>query len=439
MAESLRILQICHKPPRPAVDGGCIAMDSLTSGLLLEGHRVKVLSLHTHKHPYNGSALDEDYVNATRFEAVFADTELNVRDAASHVITGESYHLSRFHVPEMDRAIEQVLREEMFDVILLESLFTTSYIPAIRRLSDAEVVLRAHNVEHHLWEEVTESMTTGPKKWLLSLFQAKLRDEELRLLGAVDAVAAITEKDAAWFREAMTSQEVGDPERVVALPFGLDVDHTPHAAIQTAPERILHLGAMDWTPNQQGVMWLLEHVWPLVRERHADAELDLAGRHMPEELASIPEQGVNVLGEVADAASTYDTACAVVVPLLPEQGVNVLGEVADAASTYDTACAVVVPLHAGSGMRIKLAEALAAGRPVVTTSKGMEGLDLEHGVHVLVADTAEAMSNALVRVLTDAELALQLGRSGRQWALENMGHRARAKTLTQHLSQWVRA
>lgn len=410
MAESLRILQICHKPPRPAVDGGCIAMDSLTSGLLLEGHRVKVLSLHTHKHPYDARALDEDYVNATRFEAVFADTELNVRDAASHVITGESYHLSRFHVPEMDRAIEQVLREEMFDVVLLESLFTTSYIPAIRRLSDAEVVLRAHNVEHHLWEEVTASMGTGPKKWLLSLFQAKLRDEEIRLLGAVDAVAAITEKDATWFREAMATYGAGDPKRVVALPFGLDVENTPHAAIHTPPERILHLGAMDWTPNQQGVIWLLDHVWPLVRERHAKAELDLAGRHMPEELVSAPERGVNVLGEVDDAAATYNSACA-----------------------------VVVPLHAGSGMRIKLAEALAAGRPVVTTSKGMEGLDLEHGVHVLVADTAEAMCDALVRVLTDADLALQLGQAGRQWALENMGHRARAKTLTQHLSEWVRA
>ena len=409
MADSLRILQICHKPPRPAVDGGCIAMDSLTSGLLLEGHRVKVLSLHTHKHSYDPSALDEDYVKATRFEAVFADTELNVRDAASHVITGESYHLSRFHVPEMDRAIEQVLREEMFDVVLVESLFTTSYIPAIRRLSDAEVVLRAHNVEHHLWEEVTASMGTGPKKWLLSLFQAKLRDEEIRLLGSVDAVAAITEKDATWFREAMATHGAGHPERVVALPFGLDVEHTPHAAIHTPAERILHLGAMDWTPNQQGVMWLLDHVWPLVRKQHEEAQLDLAGRHMPEELVSMPERGVNVLGEVDDAASTYDTACA-----------------------------VVVPLHAGSGMRIKLAEALAAGRPVVTTSKGMEGLDLQDGVHVLVADTSEAMSDALVRVLTDADLALQLGQAGRQWALNNMGHRARAKTLTQHLSEWVR-
>ena len=166
---------------------------------------------------------------------------------------------------------------------------------------------------------------------------------------------------------------------------------------------------MDWTPNQQGVMWLLDHVWPLVRKQHEEAQLDLAGRHMPEELVSMPERGVNVLGEVDDAASTYDTACA-----------------------------VVVPLHAGSGMRIKLAEALAAGRPVVTTSKGMEGLDLQDGVHVLVADTSEAMSDALVRVLTDADLALQLGQAGRQWALNNMGHRARAKTLTQHLSEWVR-
>ena len=71
-------------------------MDSLTTGMLLEGHLVKVLSLHTHKHPLKSEALDDAYRLATRFEAVYADTELNIRDAASHVITGESYHLSRF-------------------------------------------------------------------------------------------------------------------------------------------------------------------------------------------------------------------------------------------------------------------------------------------------------------------------------------------------------
>ena len=105
---------------------------------------------------------------------MFAETELNLRDAFSHVVTGESYHLSRFHVPEMERAIEDNLRERVFDVIILESLFTTSYIPAIRRLSDAELVLRAHNVEHQLCGEVSSGMRKGPKKWLLDLFQRQI-------------------------------------------------------------------------------------------------------------------------------------------------------------------------------------------------------------------------------------------------------------------------
>ncbi len=407
---SLRILQLCHKPPRPAVDGGCIAMDSLTTGLMLEGHRVKVLTLHTYKHPFDPDALSADYQESTRIEAVYADTELNLRDAASHIVTGESYHLSRFHVPEMDRAVERVLREEMFDVVLLESIFTSSYIPAIRRLSDAEVVLRAHNVEHLLWEEVTSNMPKGPKKWLLSLFQAKLRDEEIRLLGVVDAVAAITARDATWFRETAARHFETKPVPVVSLPFGLDVENTPHSAMNHGPERVLHLGSMDWTPNVQGVSWLRDEVWPLVRSAMPHAELDLAGRHMPEDWFSTPETGVHVLGEVEDARATYDA------PYI-----------------------VVIPLHAGSGMRIKLAEALAAGRPVVTTSKGMEGMALVNEEHVLVADTADEVASALTRLLNDAAFAVELGARGRAWALENLGHRARAKSLTDHLSQWVQA
>ena len=206
--------------------------------------------------------MDDAYRLATRFEAVYADTELNIRDAVSHIITGESYHLSRFHVPEMDRAIERVLREEIFDVVVLESLFTTSYIPAIRRLSDAEIVLRAHNVEHHLWQEVNAQMGSGPKKWLLRLFQRNLKHEEINLLSKVDGIAAITEQDAAWFRQSMESIGVGNPHRVVTVPFGLDVVQTAHDSIDVPPNHILHLGSMDWTPNVQGVIGLSTRCGP---------------------------------------------------------------------------------------------------------------------------------------------------------------------------------
>ena len=408
MSAPLRILQICHKPPRPAVDGGCIAMDSLTTGLLAEGHRVKVLTLHTHKHPFLQDQIDHAYLEATAIEAIFADTELNLRDAMSHVITGESYHLSRFHVPEMDRAIEEALRVDMYDVILLESLFTTSYIPAIRRLSDAEIVLRAHNVEHKLWEDVSQGMGPGPKKWLLNLFQSKLAAEESKLLHAVDAVAAITSHDAKWFRDHLPAST--DASRVIALPFGLDVENRPHSKIDTPPNAVLHLGAMDWTPNVQGVQWLKDEVWPLVHQALPELRLLLAGRNMPEDWTSDESLGIDVLGEVEDAQATYNSPCI-----------------------------VVVPLHAGSGMRIKLAEALAAGRPVVTTTKGMEGMDLTPGKHVLVADDAPAMSEALVRLIESPETAIELGKAGRQWALDHLGHRARARILTDHLQSWVDA
>ena len=174
------------------------------------------------------------------------------------------------------------------------------------------------------------------------------------------------------------------------------------------PSAVLHLGAMDWAPNLQGVQWLKDEVWPNVRRALPGAKLDLAGRHMPEHWTSDSDLGIEVLGEVADAAATYD-------------------------SPY----VVVVPLHAGSGMRIKLAEALAAGRPIVTTSKGMEGMDLTSGQEVIVADTEDAMAEALTHLLTHGEEAKALGARGRAWALQHLGHQARAKTLTLHLKSWV--
>ena len=410
MSTPLRILQICHKPPRPAVDGGCMAMDSLTTGLLQEGHQLKVLTLHTHKHPFLEAEITPSYLEATDCEAVFAETELNLRDAFSHVVTGESYHLSRFHVPEMERAIEENLRERVFDVIILESLFTTSYIPAIRRLSDAELVLRAHNVEHQLWQEVSSGMGRGPKRWLLDLFQGKLYDEEVRIMGDVDAVVAMTDKDAAWFENALAGQREDAEGRVTWVPFGLDVEGRKHNCIQEPPNHILHLGAMNWTPNVQGVTWLKDEVWPSVHEVLPNARLLLAGRNMPESWESDADRGIRILGEVDSAEDTYDTPCA-----------------------------VVVPLHAGSGMRIKLAEALASGRPVITTSKGMEGLALTHEEHVLVANTTEEMQAALTRVLEEPALALRLGQNGRAWAMEHLGHRASARAMIQHLQTWVNA
>ena len=383
-------------------------MDSLTRGLLDMGHQVKVVSIHTDKHPFLPDQIEPDYLEQTQFEVAYADTELNVRDALSHLVTGESYHLSRFLVPEMERTVEDTLREKVYDVVLLESLFTTAYIPAIRRLSDADLVLRAHNVEHALWDEVASDMTSRPKRWLLNRFKSKLKSEEIKVLAALDGVVTITSDDAAWFEATLQEVHPGSTCKVEVVPFGMDVDGTPHKALSQAPIRALHLGAMDWAPNHQGVTWFVQDVWPLVRQALPQAQVALAGRNMGPEWRSDETAGIQVLGEVDDAAATYDTASV-----------------------------VVVPLQAGSGMRIKIAEALAAGRPIVTTSKGMTGLALEHQKHVMVADTSQDFATALIDLLSNGDKATAMGQRGRTWAQVNLQHRARAERLTAFLEQLV--
>ena len=360
---------------------------------------MKVLTLHTQKHPFRQDQIDHAYLEATGLEAIFADTELNLRDALSHVITGESYHLSRFHVPEMDRAIEEALRVNMYDVVLLESLFTTSYIPAIRRLSDAEIVLRAHNVEHKLWEDVSQAMGPGPK-WCSTCFNPS----SLQRAGSCMRLTPWPPSPNDARGSGTTSPSTDVTGDCPALWLDVENRHTrnAHSPCRTASWR----HGLD--PNVQGVQWLKDEVGH----------------------GFIKRPGIRLLyGANMPADWTSDEAL----------GIDVLGEVEDAQATYNTPCIVVVPLHAGSGMRIKLAEALAAGRPVVTTTKGMEGMDLTPGEHVWVADDAESMGDALVRLTQAPDTALALGKAGRQWALDHLGHRARARTLTDHLQSWVNA
>ena len=163
----MKILQLCNKPPYPPVDGGTMAMNSITQGLLAAGCGVRVLSLCSDKHPVLESRMTEDYLRATRFEAVHIDLGIHPLDAGVALLCGESYHVNRFVSREFSRRLAQVLDEEQFDVVHLESIFMTPYVPVIRAHSQAKVVLRAHNVEHTIWGLVAQSERNPLKRWYL--------------------------------------------------------------------------------------------------------------------------------------------------------------------------------------------------------------------------------------------------------------------------------
>jgi polysaccharide biosynthesis protein PslH len=384
----MRILQICNKVPFPPKDGGCIAMNNLTMGLLEEGHQVKVLAINTPKHFVDIETLPKDYRSNTNIEAVFIDTGIKVIPAFLNLFSSESYNVSRFYSPEFDDKLKALLSSETFDIILLESLFVSMYIPAIRKISKAKIVLRAHNIEHRIWERNAASSGNPLKKIYFDLLARRLKQYEISTLRSYDAVAAITEEDARWFRE----QNIKVPVKVV--PFGIDLNKLPLTKNASDSLSVFHIGAMDWQPNVEGVKWFLNNVWNKVHNVYPSLKLHLAGRKMPDEFKNMNRADVIVEGEVEDAYS-----------FMQSQGL------------------MIVPLLAGGGMRVKIIEGMALGKVIVTTKIGAEGINHVNGKDIMIANTSDEFVTAISRYIDSPDHLSDIGKNAKLVAEQQYNNR----------------
>ena len=391
----MKVLQLCNKPPYPSVDGGTLAMNGITQGLLAAGCEVRVLSVCSDKHPVLGSRMTEDYIKATHFEAVHVDLGIHLLDAGVSWLCGESYHVKRFISKDFSAKLRDILQEEEFDVVHVESVFLTPYLPLIRKYSNAPVFLRAHNVEHLIWKRVAQSERNPLKRSYLKHLSLTLRAYECEHVNEYDGVIPITNKDAAVLRE------LGCRKPMEAIPFG--VQPADVASVSVEPNTLYHLGSMDWMPNQEGVQWFLDKVWSKVHQMLPQLTLYLAGRKMPEEMMNLHVEGVRVVGEVPDAMA-----------FMASKQIN------------------VVPLLSGSGIRVKIIEALSAGKVVVTTSIGAEGINYTDGKDLLIADTPDQFVEQLQRCVENAEFCNEVSRN----AINLVLHEYDNTLLTERLLQF---
>ena len=130
----MRILQLCYKPPYPPVDGGTLAIDSVTRGLLLAGCEVKVLTVSTDKHPYDASRIPRSYIDKTAIEAVYVDTRIKPLSAFVSLLCGQSYHVKRYISQAFNDKLVEILKSEEFDVVHVESVFLTPYVETVRSI-----------------------------------------------------------------------------------------------------------------------------------------------------------------------------------------------------------------------------------------------------------------------------------------------------------------
>ena len=392
-------------------------MNSVTQGLLDCGHAVRVLSVCSDKHPVSPLRDAKDYHEQKmptggpelqwslgkalrQFEAVYIDLSIHPIDAGVALLCGESYNVKRFYSKAFDARLTEILKEEEFDIVHVESIFLAPYLDTIRRNSKARVVLRAHNVEHRIWQQMAKGERRGLKRWYLKHLALALRQYELEQMNNFDGIVCISEDDKEAFRQ------LGCRKKIISIPFGIDIKHSSTQTLKHSnTQALFHIGSMDWMPNQEGVRWFLGEVWPLIHQEMPQLKFFVAGRKMPDNLCGTQR-------------ATMD-------------GVEVVGEVDDAREFIASKDINIVPLLSGSGMRIKIIEAMSMGKPVVSTTVGASGIDYTDGKDLLIADTPEEFVRQLHRLTEDPEFYNSVGENARKLVETKYSQEATTKRLVE--------
>lgn len=327
-----------------------MAMNSLIMGMVKAGHQVKVLAVNSEKYNVDPASIPHEYLKSTGLELVQLDLRIKIIPALITMLRRRSYHVERFISDAFRNTLIRILRQHTFDVVQLETVFVAPYIDDIRKHSKAIVILRAHNIEHLIWRRMSLQTRNPIKRLYLKDLARTLMKFEKSAINKVDGVVAITRKDASFFR-ATTHKPVID------LPFGVFSGQIAADAPPIKGKKLFHIGAMNWMPNEEGMRWFLDDIWPELHRLYRGLNITLAGRYMPDWLKTGYKPGLEVVGEVEDALSFI--------------------------ALHDVA---IVPLRSGSGIRIKIIEAMAAGKAVVATSVGAEGILYTHNENIFIAN-----------------------------------------------------
>jgi polysaccharide biosynthesis protein PslH len=350
----VNILQICNKSPYPPKEGGPIAMFNLAEGLIQAGHNVDVLAITTNKFFIKDSELPEDYRIQTSFSSVYINTSIKLTHAFFNLFSVNSFNVQRFDSVEMHDRIKEILIKKNFDLIQLETIYVCPYIGTIRKYSNARIILRAHNIEHLIWNRIASNEKKYIKRSYLYYLAKKLKRYEYKVFKNVDGIACISEIDTNFLKTSFVMSPIK------TIPFGMKVPEYYNEFQPSTRLSFFHIGSMDWIPNQEGIKWFLENCMPILAKEIPNNKIYLAGRNMPFWVSKYKYPNLMVMGEVEDALKFI--------------------------RTHDI---MFVPLFSGSGVRIKILEGMALGKVIISTAIGAEGIQYTEGKNILIANTPE--------------------------------------------------
>jgi glycosyltransferase involved in cell wall biosynthesis len=279
--------------------------------------------------------------------------------------------VSRYQSDKMKRQIENLLTQEKFDRVVCDFLFPAPNIPDL-----ASCVLFQHNVEAFIWKRHVENARL-PARLYFQIQAKRMLAYEGEVCRAVKSIIAVSEVDAERMRSQYGAQCVS------AVPTGVDIEYFKPSAGSPRKADLVFVGSMDWMPNVDGAQWFVREILPLIRKRKPDCSVAFAGRK--------PTRAV--------------------LDLAQDPLIQITGTVPDVRPYLWGARISIVPLRAGSGTRLKIFESMAAEVPVVSTTIGAEGLPLENGTQIHIADEPQAFADRCIALMEDQPARMRMAQA----------------------------
>jgi len=397
----MRILQLMNKVPWPPKDGGAIACLNLSKGFSMLGHDVTVLSMNTSKHHISIDDMPADLRRKADFRLVEVPASITWIEATLNLLFSKlPYNAQRFISDEFSNELVKLLNEKSFDVIQLEGLYLCPYIPVIRKYSKALISYRAHNIEYEIWER-TATLSEGFRSKYLRNLSKRIKRFEESYLNSYDLLVPITDRDG------IILDKLGNSKPRHTSQTGIDFASLVPTARKLEFPSLFHIGALDWAPNQEGLIWFFNQCWPKIHLQNPELKFYLAGRNAPEWFERI----------------------------IKLDGVVYLGEINDAYDFINSKAVMVVPLFSGSGMRIKIIEGMALGKPIVTTTIGTEGIPTENGKNILIANDVDSFVEAINQLINDRGLSDWIGTNAIGFIQEKYDNLLQAEALIEFYKQ----
>lgn len=302
---------------------------------------------------------------------------INLLSPLPYIVTS---HHSRIY---QDVVIKN-LNEFRPDLVLCE---WTPYVVYVKKLGAVKKLVSAHNVEADIWQRYYENETNRLRHWYIREQWRKVERFEREALSWVDGALTVSELD----RNRLFQNHPNMP--ITVIPNGVDLEYFRPIPQPEHRQQVVFTGSMDWRPNQDAARYFVSEILPLLRRIRPELECTFVGRSPPVDIQTLAQ-----------------------VP-----GVHITGTVDDVRPYVERAAVYVVPLRIGGGSRLKILEALAMGRAVVSTTVGAEGLDVVPGRHVLLADEPHTFAESVLRLLDDSKRCLDLAIEGRRLVEQRYG------------------